>query len=248
MLVPVNDIYDCSAFICKVNREEDRLFYWPQWEKFYTLLTPLIKDWEFKKVQFEQSNEVLLKSPKGGPYRTTSKNASTGGHRNWTYENNKDISTKHLSNNEHLIYLFNNFGKPFDYAELFPKNNTGLIQMLWGWIHASKEPRKNVNTVMDLYIKLGNLNRLQVDSYNQYLYVFVKRGSFEYDVLTEFLKKVCELTFSQKVYHNWRPFRIIWKDERGLPCFNNVTDDYFKVHKSEEPNAAKNKWPEIDFK
>ncbi|MFM9945754.1 MAG: hypothetical protein ACKVQB_11030 [Bacteroidia bacterium] len=248
MFIPVNDIYDCYAFICKVDKEEDRLYYWPQWEIFYTLLTPLINDWEFKKVEFEQSFEVLLKSPKGGPYRTTAKNAPTGGKRNWTYENNKDISTRHLLNNAHLIYIFNNFGKPFDYAELFPKDKSGLIQMQWGWIQAAKEPRKNVNTVMDLYIKLGNLNRLQIDSYNQYLSVFVKRGIFETNVLTEFLKQAYDLTFAEKLYHNWRPFRIIWKDKHGSPCFNNVTDDYFMVHKSEAPNTAKNKWTEIYFK
>ena len=239
------DIFDCYAFICKVNHEQDKIYYWKQWEKFYHVLDPLIDTWKFKKVDFEQNFEMLLKSPKDGPYKLTIKKASTGGFRTWNYQNNFEITTKYLSKNDHLIYSFNNYGKfPIDF---FPADKSGLINIFHGWVIASSDKRKKTNEIMDLYIKIGNLNRVHENSTNQYLYVFVKQNSFKKDLFQKFLIQTYKLTYGENLYYNFRPFQITSTDQNGWMNVNDVTVDDYRSRKPGDLNQAGNQWIEVRF-
>src|SRR5258708_5861575 len=157
MIEEIKDIYECYALLGKVSREQDKLYYWEQQKIFFKIFEPYLREWGDKKININQCFEILLKVSKGGIPHVTNKNAATGGYRNWNLENVHDITTRHLTNNEHLIHSFDNYGK--GYLDFYPKDKkSGLIKVINAWVEASL--KKNKNTPHDLYMKFGDWNRL----------------------------------------------------------------------------------------
>jgi hypothetical protein len=246
MLEEISDIYDCYALLGKVPKEQDKIYYWSQQERLYEIFEPYLKDWKYKKIDIDQYFEVLLKVEKDGVLRVTGKEAPTGGFRNWTVENTYDITTKFLTNNEHLIYSFENYGK--SNIDFYPKDKkTGLINIHWAWIKASKNKMSNNFSIYDLYIKFGNWNRVSPKSLNQYFYIYLKRDIFTSNEIELILQQLQTLLFVDKTYYNYRPFRIVWKDEQGMTCFNLVTDDEYgiSINGKNGLNSIGNLWKEI---
>lgn len=245
MIDDIEDIFDCYAIVGKVSREQDKIYYWEQQKKLLETFEPILKDWKYKKININQYFDILLKSNIDGIH-VTSKKAPTGGYRNWTEKNTLEIATKYLKNNQHLIFSFDNYGKSI--ADFYPKDKkNGLINIESGWIQASKNQISDNNSVYDLYIKFGDWNRISPESINQYLYIYLKRGIFEKEQLNYIIYKLKSLLFSEKTFYNWRPFRIVWKNERGNTCFNLVTDDEYgvSINRKNGLNSINNLWTEI---
>jgi hypothetical protein len=102
-------------------------------------------------------------------------------------------------------------------------------------------------SIYDLYIKFGNWNRVSPKSLNQYFYIYLKRDIFTSNEIELILQQLQTLLFVDKTYYNYRPFRIVWKDEQGMTCFNLVTDDEYgiSINGKNGLNSIGNLWKEI---
>jgi hypothetical protein len=102
------DQYIVYCLLGLAQSEDQKVFFWPQWERCFHLFDSILKP--FAKTSFVKSNqayEIPLKPHKGDPpgmRRMTLKRVPLGRLR-WSYEDNKKWSDKLRENNPHPIRL-----------------------------------------------------------------------------------------------------------------------------------------------
>jgi hypothetical protein len=161
------------SILGKVQRETDKLFYIDNWKLLFPILDNFLKELPFKKVWSDQAFEKFLKLEKGGGIRMTGRNAATGGQMNWSMKNFEKIATKHLTNNQHFIYAFENSYRDMllKYFERGREIITIRKHEIWGAIEP--EPKTKLDFVFRIMPSWGK------DAYNQYANLFISQTLIE---------------------------------------------------------------------
>src|ERR1700743_3256326 len=91
------------CFLGMAPNEEEKLYQWKKWKNLYDLTDQILKYFSHSKIQSFQSIVVSEKELPNGYRKVQTKKAPTGGVRKWSYEVNKDISTRHTDNSDKRI-------------------------------------------------------------------------------------------------------------------------------------------------
>jgi hypothetical protein len=167
-----NERMTVYSILGKTSRENDKLFYIDSWKLLFPILDDILKDVPFKKVWSDQTFDKFLKIEKSGGIRMTGKKASTGGQMNWSIKNYEKVATKHLTNNEHFIYAFENSYRDMllKYFERGREIITLRKHEIWGAL--DPEPKKKLDFVFRIMPSWSN-------SYNQYANIFISETLIE---------------------------------------------------------------------
>jgi hypothetical protein len=168
-----NEKMTVYALLGKVSRETDKLFYPDNWKLLFPVIDNILKDLPFKKVLSDQAFDKFLKLEKNGGIRMTGRNAATGGRMNWSRKNFEKVATKHLTNNQHLIYAFENSYRDMllKYFERGREIITLRKHEIWGAIEPEPETKLDfVFRIMPCWDK---------NAFNQYANIFLSETLIE---------------------------------------------------------------------
>jgi hypothetical protein len=157
------------SILGKVHQETDKLFYFDNWKLLFPVFDNFLKELPFKKVWSDQAFEKFLKLEKDGGIRMTGRNAATGGQMNWSEKNFEKIATKHLTNNQHFIYAFENSYRDMllKYFERGREIITIRKHEIWGAVEP--EPKSKLDFVFRIMPSWGK------GGYNQYANIFISQ-------------------------------------------------------------------------
>jgi len=243
MISKIDTIYESFNFFCKVQKEEEKLFYSDNFNRLVKAINNSTQNWNFKRFNFEIFKQHLVKNKKGLPIRTTLKNYPTGGYKKITTENIHKLTTLPFEDISHLKFRFENFG--VDDSHLYPADNSGLVEFHKGILLASIENKATINELMDLYFLFGDSNRISHDSNNQYCELIIKSESFEENTKKALVNEICEISCTTELYSNYRPFRKVWINGSGVQSFNEITGDTYNFRKSDNSNQFNNIWKKL---
>ncbi len=110
--MPIDALYWRYSLRCRVEREEDKAYYWPQLAKLHEAILPLIEGWGDVRLNSDQALCRMIGKPdQDGGFRATLRNAPVGGLQKLTSERLKKVGTLYLSDNAHLIDAFEHGGR-----------------------------------------------------------------------------------------------------------------------------------------
>jgi hypothetical protein len=192
---PENPIWVKYYFECKHHSENDKLYYWEQFEKLYQILQKTIKDFKMVKMWACQHFDKLYKM-KGQLYNSGS-NAPVGGWQKFSYENCKKVATKFLTDNAHLQLQFE--GKQNEALPLYLKSEKGLIRFFAWWLYANKEIKasKIFEGINDFFFLLENEG-------NTFQF-FYRKGIIEETDIQILYAELLKIGFVSKVYKDEAP-------------------------------------------
>jgi hypothetical protein len=179
---PLDALYHRYHLRCRVEREEDKAYYWPQMERIYARLLPEIEGWQDCRLRSDQALERRL--GKDG-LRTTLRNAPTGGLQKLTRDNLHRVATQYLSNNTHLVAKFN--GDLEGFERCFDGKGKECVYFFLTEIRAHRRRLKYDPSLMffslphDLMIRIGGYDYQHAmtvaDPINQSLDIFIWDGA-----------------------------------------------------------------------
>ena len=233
--------FNIYVFLGKVEKEEDKLYYWKSFEKLYDIVNPIMQDFEFKKVMSDQNFKKLLKVTKDGLFKVTFKNAPTGGKLNWNRENCKKLSTKHLWDNEHLIYTFKHGGLEANKKFLEAKGQLTEINSHEIYGSFQKKPE-----ILDFILRIYPQYSWQ-KHYNQYINLFIRTDYVNNNLerVNKMIEETYKLSKSIKLVQSSRDWEYS-KIENGIKRVDPLSwKRYLAVDSLDvKPNKYDN-WKEI---
>lgn len=166
----MNEEFEIYVFLGKVRKEEDKLYYWKEFENLFHAINPIMSSFQNKTVYSEQVFTKLLKVTKDGLFKVTFKKAPTGGTLKWTKSNCQMICTKFLSDNEHLIKAFET--NELEMNKMYLEKKGVLTHLRLHEISGSVSEKQEIP---DFLFRLYPQYTWQ-SHYNQYINLFIKRS------------------------------------------------------------------------
>jgi hypothetical protein len=186
-----NPIWVKYYFQCKVPTENDRLFYWQQFEPLHEAMMKFLAD--FKTIDMYADQAFWRRYKQRGTIYTTGKNAPVGGWQKYSYDNCKKVATKFLTQNQHLQLQFE--GKIDESEALYWANKDGLIEFMLFWIYAKVEKTKIKGRLSDFHFSMGRDYGNKDSEFNQTFQFFYKKSLINEDLIAELLEKLNEIAF-----------------------------------------------------
>jgi hypothetical protein len=190
-------------FQCHVENENDKLFYWPQFEKIFNAIHPLLK--HFKSLDMYASQAFERRYFQNKQWYSSGSNAPIGGWQKYSYKNCEKVANKYLNDNEHLRLRFE--GKTAESEALYIASKKGLIEFFTFWIYASLNKVSHKGGQSDFYFlttlhSFGNKN----DEYNQnFNFSYRKEVLNEKDV-DNLVAELDKIGFAVKIYKVEKPY------------------------------------------
>jgi hypothetical protein len=109
---PNDTLYWRYSLRCRVEREEDKAYFWAKLRVLHERLLPIVGDWQDLRILSDQVLQRMIGKPdEKGAFRIAYRNASLGGLQRWNIENIQKIATRWLTDDTHLIDKFANAGR-----------------------------------------------------------------------------------------------------------------------------------------
>jgi hypothetical protein len=194
-----NKVWKKYFFQCHVENENDKLFYWPQFEQFYESLSKLLKP--FKGLDMYACQAFERRYWRNKQWYGSGKNAPVGGWQKFSAENCKKVATKFLIDNEHLKLEFD--GKQEEAEKLYIANKKGLIKFYGFNIYANRIKQKTKGSSPEFVFSMGLYDHSnKQDKYNQQFHFFYQADLLSEDAINLFvhqLKTFCAVEVVHKI-------------------------------------------------
>jgi hypothetical protein len=199
-------------FQCHVENENDKLFYWTQFEKIFNVIHPLLK--HFKSLDMYADQAFTRRCWMNKQWYSSGKTAPVGGWQKYSYKNCEKVANKFLNDNEHLRLAFE--GRSEESKALYIANKKGLIEFFTFWIYASLQKAPHSFSRSDFYFQtslhsFGNKS----DIHNQNFNFCYKKESLEEANIENLVMQLAEIGFAIKIHKLEKPyiFAIFTKNE-----------------------------------
>ena len=213
--MPLDALYWRYSLRCRVEREEDKAYYWPQLSQLHEALLPLIAGWQDIRLNSGQAlNRMIGKPDQDGCFRATLRNAPLGGLQKLTRERLEKVGSRFLSDNAHLIDAFGNGGR-LD-ARLFEPRGRERVHFFLTEIFAPERRLKYDRSMTfqaiphDLYLRIGGYDHQYATSrahpLNQALDLYLWQGALAEAEADELVRRIGALAHAVH----------IWKAETGF--------------------------------
>ena len=197
----LNPIWIKYIFDCHVEHENDKLFYWAQFEPLYFSLTKVLEG--LKGIDMYADQAFWRQYYRLKQWYTTGKNAAVGGWQAFSHKNFHKVATKFLTDNQHLQLQFE--GKYEEANNLIKESKSGLISFTNFWIYANKEKQTQKGYVSEFYFKILGNGANKKDLINQQFEFYLRENFIENQKIEEFINELIEIGFAKKVYKLRRP-------------------------------------------
>jgi hypothetical protein len=197
-----NPIWKKYIVQCHVNNENDKLFYWAQFEKLYFAVTTLLK--KCKGLYMYADQAFIRWYWQNKQWYNTGKNAPVGGYQNYNLKNCEKVATKFLSQNDHLVLKFD--GKQTESDALYIANKNGLIEFFGFEIFGNIEKQKTKGGYADFHLNMclhchGNKDVLYNQNFSFYFNEKLLTDN-EVNIFKEALHSFC---FIKEIYEIIQP-------------------------------------------
>jgi hypothetical protein len=208
-----NPVWVKYYFQGKVPTEDDKLFYWKNFEQLYFAVTKVLKN--FKGIDMYADQAFWRRYKQNGSVYSSGSNAPVGGWQKYSYENCKKVATKFLTENEHLRLEFE--GKTEEAEALYWANKNGLVGFMTFWVYANIEKTKSKGQHSDFHFltylhNFGNKER----EFNQNFEFSYKKSLIENEAIETFVGTLIEIGFVKKVYRIEQPATHAKFDKNGV--------------------------------
>jgi hypothetical protein len=214
----LNPLWRKWCFVCHVDREDDKLFYRPQFEQLFAAIDPLIARWPFRRMLSSQARWRRV----GGDdaLRITGTEAPVGGWQNFTPANCHKVATKFLTDNQHLQLRFD--GRADESAALYPRQPPGLIDLSFFWLRAARTPRRSPDGPAELYLVMPDSGRTRADPCNQYFELFALGDALNVDDLERVVDQLAVIGRATAIHQTSRPHEFYELDRRGSGQISSI--------------------------
>lgn len=201
-------------FQCHVENENDKLFYWPQFEKIFHAIHPLLK--HFKSLDMYANQAFERRHCRNKQWYSSGSNAPIGGWQKYSYKNCEKVANKYLNDNEHLRLRFE--GKTAESDALYVATKKGLIEFFTFWIYASLNKVSHKGGQSDFYFlttlhSFGNKN----DAYNQNFNFSYRKDLLNERDVEKLVAELGKIGFAVKIYKVEKPyFFAVYNKDKAL--------------------------------
>jgi hypothetical protein len=220
---PLDTLYWRYSLRCRVEREEDKAYYWPQLRALNEVLQPIVSGWKDLRLLSDQALQRMIGKPGvDGSFRATLRNAPVGGLQSWTAERLEKVGSLWLADNDHLLHRFEHEGRDhFRFYE--PKGRERVhffLTALFGLRRRLKYDRSITYQSLphDFWLRIGGYDHQYAMSrahpINQALDFYVWQGAMPAPEADALARKIGRLAYAQH----------IWKAESGFRG-SDYTDD-----------------------
>ncbi len=190
-------------FQCHVKNENDKLFYWPQFEKIFNTIQPILKD--FKRVYMYAEQAFVRWYWQNKQWYSTGKTAPVGGWQKYSYKNCEKVANKFLNENEHLQLAFEE--KKEESEALYIANKKGLIEFYTFWVYASLQKMQQSFGRSDFYFQttqhyFGNKN----EAFNQNFEFCYKKELLNENDVENLVRQLAKIGFALKIHKIEKPY------------------------------------------
>jgi hypothetical protein len=192
-----NPIWQKYYFQCHVDNENDKLFYWPQFEKIFNIFHPALKHCKSLDMYADQAlgRRYWMNKQWYGSY----KNAPVGGWQKYSNANCNKVANKFLNNNEHLRLAFE--GKKAESEAMYIANKKGLIEFFTFWIYASVQKVAQKGGASDFYFQttLHSFSTKE-NLYNQVFEFCFNKSLLNEAIVNKIVGELAKIGFALKVH------------------------------------------------
>jgi hypothetical protein len=222
--------YTNFSLLCKVEAENNKIYYWNNMEKIFHLLDSFLKEWEEVRILSHQHFTKIKWDKKEKVNRASNSIAPTGGSNNkWNYETLKKVMSLYLADTTYHNYIFekkneeilvppiNAKGYPFHYStEIF-----GRIKKVK---HTATEVIEQAP--MDFRLKIPYC--FTHDAYNMFVDISFNEAVFTQEEMYNLIRKINTIAFTKKVFKNehiigkhyyastYENMKVYFKEEKHL--------------------------------
>jgi hypothetical protein len=209
-----NPVWVKYYFEARVENENDKLFYWKQFEPLYRAITAALPN--CKSVDMYACQSFDRRYKQNGMTYSTGKFAPVGGWQKYSYQNCQKVATKFLTKNEHLSLKFE--GKTEDAEALYWANKNGLIQFMEFWVYANEEKTKTKGQLSDFHFityhyNFGNL----ADTYNQNFQFSYKKSLMSDQLAASLVNELVSIGFVKKIHRLEKPRKFVKYSKTDWP-------------------------------
>ena len=191
-----NSIWVKYYFQCHVNTENDKLFYWQNFEKLYHCITKLLSHYKAIDMYADQAfqrNYFMNKQ-----WYRSYKQAPVGGYQKFNLKNCEKVATKFLLDNEHLKLSFEMDKDGAD--KLYKAKKEGLINFFGFSISGSTQKQQRREYRNDFTFGMGLYDHGdKSDKYNQNFQLSYKKSTIENDKMNVAIDELKKIGFAVKV-------------------------------------------------
>jgi hypothetical protein len=220
-----NPMWIKFIFDCHVENENDKLFYWLQFEPLYFSLTKVLEG--LKGVDMYADQVFWRQYYQNKQWYTTGKNAPVGGWQAFSHKNCHKVATKFLTANLHLQLQFE--GRQEEANKLIRDSKIGLISFMNFWIYANKERQSQKGYASAFYFKLSGIHAGKNDVVNQRFEFYLREDLIEKSKVDDFVSDLVKIGFAISVYKLRKPYifaKYVWGKPTEIISMNNFSLDY----------------------
>jgi hypothetical protein len=202
-----NDMWVVTYLQCHVPTEDDKFFYWKNFEPFTNTILKLLNG--CKSIYMWPNQVWERRYWQNKQWYSTGKNAATGGWQKFTYTNCEKVSTKFLDDNEHLRLAFE--GDLEGSEQLYRAKKEGLIKFYGFNIYANKYTNckayyfgEDFNVSSGLYD-----NGEKADQYNQNIRITYRKSSFDPKHIDEAIESLKDICYVKKITTEEHPMTFV---------------------------------------
>ncbi len=197
-----NPLWVKHYFQCKVESENDKIFYWPAFEKLYHCIAKLLS--HYQAIDLYASQAFERRYWMNDQWYGSAKNAPVGGFQKFSIKNCEKVATKFLNDNEHLKSKFNL--QKEEAEKLYVANKKGLIEFFGFNIYGHTIKQKTKGHYTDFFIVMGLYDHGdKSDEYNQNFQMAYKKSTIEEEKITNALQELKDLSFAINVAKHEQP-------------------------------------------
>lgn len=220
----INQVWTKYIFNCHVENENDKIFYWKQFEPLYFSLNKVLKG--LKGIDMYADQAFWRQYYRLNQWYTTGKKAAVGGWQAFSHKNCQKVATKFLNENKHLQLQFD--GKYEEADKLIRESKNGLIGFSFFWIYANSKKQSQKGYHSDFYFKISDGGSGKKNSVNQQFEFYLKEDLIDSNKIDEFIAELLEVGFVNKVYKLRKPY-IFTKYEMDQPI-EIITMNNFRIN------------------
>jgi hypothetical protein len=215
-----NPMWTKFFFVCRVETEDDKLFYWAQFERFYEAVSNALDGFRYIRMLPDQALWRAVRNRRGEMIRVTGKDAPVGGWQAFTHANCEKAATKFLSNNRHLQLRF--AGRNDEADVCFPLDQTGLPGFQFFWLRGSRATRRSPEEGADVYFVQSGPGGSAEQRYNQHFSLQVLTESIPVERVDRLVEQLRNIGHAEFVYRTERPARFWETNEQGIPRVSGI--------------------------
>ena len=206
-------------FCGKVETEDDKLFYWRQFEPLFGAVSAVLADFKSQFMWADQhfSRRYFMNKQ----WYSSNAQAPVGGWQKFSHANCDKVANKFLPQNRHLQLRFD--GKRDESEQLFIANKKGLIEFMFFWIYAALEKRRKPEGWMDFYfiMEFTGFGEKTAET-NQDFQFFYLKSAISDDKIEKLVADLVKIGFVKKIYRMERPVSFWKTDAAGLPEISHI--------------------------